>query len=125
MLASVYRRATLVLQPSEREGFGLPVAEALACGTPVVSSDIPALREAGGFGAIYCRVGDLDAWTAAVGTLLRERQDGGDDWVARRNRALAHGRRFTLAAHAVGMTNVYRDVLPDAFDWPLARVGAR
>ena len=67
VLASVYRRAALVLQPSEREGFGLPVAEALACGTPVVSSDIPALREAGGSGAIYCRVGDLDAWTAAVG----------------------------------------------------------
>ncbi len=125
VLASVYRRAALVLQPSEREGFGLPVAEALACGTPVVSSDIPALREAGGGGAIYCRVGDLDAWTAAVGTLLRERQDGGNDWAARRNRALAHGRRFTLAAHALGMTNVYRDVLPDAFDWPLARAGAR
>lgn len=125
VLASVYRRAALVLQPSEREGFGLPVAEALACGAPVVSSDIPALREAGGAGAVYCRVGDLDAWTAAVGTLLRERQDGGDDWAARRNRALAHGRRFTLAAHALGMTSVYRDVLPDAFDWPLARAGAR
>ena len=125
VLASVYRRAGLVLQPSEREGFGLPVAEALACGTPVVSSDIPALREAGGSGAIYCRVGDLDAWTAAVGTLLRERQGGGNDWVARRNRALGHGRRFTLAAHALGMTRVYRDVLPEAFDWPLARVGTR
>jgi glycosyltransferase involved in cell wall biosynthesis len=125
VLAAVYRRAALVLQPSEREGFGLPVAEALACGTPVVSSDIPALREAGGSGAIYCRLGDLDAWTAAVATLLQERQDGGSDWTARRSRALGHGRRFTLAAHALGMTCVYRDVLPQAFDWPLARVGAR
>ena len=34
VLAAVYRRAALVLQPSEREGFGLPVAEAMACGTP-------------------------------------------------------------------------------------------
>jgi glycosyltransferase involved in cell wall biosynthesis len=37
VLAAVYRRAALVLVPSEREGFGLPVLEALACGTPVVA----------------------------------------------------------------------------------------
>ncbi len=34
--------------PSEREGFGLPVVEAMACGTPVVASDIAVLREVGG-----------------------------------------------------------------------------
>ena len=47
-LAAVYRRSALLLMPSEREGFGLPVLEALACGTPVVASDIAALREVGG-----------------------------------------------------------------------------
>ena len=41
VLAAVYRRAALVLQPSEREGFGLPVVEALACGTHVVATDLP------------------------------------------------------------------------------------
>jgi hypothetical protein len=44
VLAAIYRRAALLLQPSEREGFGLPVAEAQACGTAVVASDLPALR---------------------------------------------------------------------------------
>ncbi len=48
-LASVYRRSALLLMPSEREGFGLPVLEALACGTPVVASDVAALREVGGY----------------------------------------------------------------------------
>ena len=58
-LAAVYRRSALVLLPSEREGFGLPVLEALACGTPVVASDIDALREVGGDAVRYCPAEDV------------------------------------------------------------------
>ena len=65
-LAEVYRRAAVVLVPSEAEGFGLPVIEALACGAAVVASDIPALREAGGPAASYAPVGDVGAWSDAV-----------------------------------------------------------
>ena len=61
-LAAVYRRSALLLMPSEREGFGLPVLEALACGTPVVASDIEALREVGGFAASYCPVEGIEDW---------------------------------------------------------------
>jgi glycosyltransferase involved in cell wall biosynthesis len=124
-LAAVYRRAALVLQPSEREGFGLPVAEALACGTPVLASDIPALREAGGSAATYCRVADLDAWTAALQALIDERAGDPEAWARRRRSALAHARRFTPAAHARAMTAVYADVLPGAFDRAPALVGWR
>ena len=60
-LASVYRRSALLLMPSEREGFGLPVLEALACGTPVVASDVAALREVGGYAACHCPLDDLEA----------------------------------------------------------------
>jgi glycosyltransferase involved in cell wall biosynthesis len=51
-----YRNCKLLLAPSSIEGFGLPVAEALLAGCPVVCSDIPAFREIGG---MHCRYVDL------------------------------------------------------------------
>jgi alpha-1,3-rhamnosyl/mannosyltransferase len=44
-LAAIYTGARALVFPSDDEGFGLPTVEALACGTPVAASDIPALRE--------------------------------------------------------------------------------
>ncbi len=48
-----YQRARLFVFPSLHEAFGLPVLEALACGTPVLAADIPALREVAGSAASY------------------------------------------------------------------------
>lgn len=52
------RHAAVFALASEVEGFGLPLAEAISCGTPSVATDIPALREAGGDAALFCRPGD-------------------------------------------------------------------
>jgi glycosyltransferase involved in cell wall biosynthesis len=52
-LAELYRGAVALVMPSLEEGFGLPVAEAMACGTPVIASDIPSLREVAGDAALY------------------------------------------------------------------------
>ncbi len=52
-LAALYSGADALVFPSIYEGFGIPVLEARACGTRVVASDLPELREAGGEGAIY------------------------------------------------------------------------
>jgi glycosyltransferase involved in cell wall biosynthesis len=65
-LADLYRGAKLLLVTSDAEGFGLPVIEGLACGTPVIASDIPTLREAGGAVASYCKVGNLDQWVSSI-----------------------------------------------------------
>jgi glycosyltransferase involved in cell wall biosynthesis len=112
VLAAVYRRAAVLLQPSDREGFGLPVAEAMACGTPVVASDLKPLREVGGEIATYCQVGDVKAWTHAVSALLNERHGDGVAWAARRAAAVADARRFDALEHARKMLDVYRDLLP-------------
>lgn len=59
-------RAAAVALPSRYEGFGLPVLEALASGTPVLASDLPVLREVGGEHAIYLPPDDVDAWSDAL-----------------------------------------------------------
>jgi glycosyltransferase involved in cell wall biosynthesis len=73
-----YRNCGAVLAPSTIEGFGLPVAEALLAGCPVVCSDIPAFRELGGNDCRYVRL-DRNAeaaFAAAVVAVLREPRKG-------------------------------------------------
>jgi glycosyltransferase involved in cell wall biosynthesis len=113
-LAAVYRRAALVLLPSEREGFGWPVAEALACGTPVVASDLAVLREVGGDAAVYRPADDVELWADEVLGLLWERASDPARWAERRERALRRAARFTLRAYVEGVTDVYRAVLGEA-----------
>jgi glycosyltransferase involved in cell wall biosynthesis len=112
VLACVYRRAALVLMPSEREGFGLPVAEALACGTPVVASRLEVLREVGGEEAVeYCPVGDREAWAGTVARLLREREAEPAAWDARRAAARRRASRFTREAYVEKTFALYEEVL--------------
>lgn len=65
-LARLVAGARAVLMPSFAEGFGLPVAEALAAGTPVIASDLPALRETGGTVADYLDPLDGPGWARAI-----------------------------------------------------------
>ena len=53
-IADLYSGARCAVLPSLHEGFGMPLLEALACGTRVVAADIGALREAGGDLPAYC-----------------------------------------------------------------------
>jgi glycosyltransferase involved in cell wall biosynthesis len=65
-LGPLLRGARALLLPSFAEGFGLPVAEALAAGTPVICSDLPALREVGGNVPEYLDPMDGPAWRKAI-----------------------------------------------------------
>lgn len=110
-LAALYKRAALVLQPSEAEGFGLPVIEALSLGTPVVASDIPALREVGGPASTYCPVGDVEAWTSVITDLLKERSENAELWQHRQERGILWASSFTWDHAAESMLSVYRQLI--------------
>jgi glycosyltransferase involved in cell wall biosynthesis len=106
-LAAIYRRSALLVMPSEREGFGLPLLESLACGTPVVASDIAALREVGGEAATYCGVGDIDAWTSAIRSLLDERDHCPEEWAARQRRGTERAEAFSWSRYAREIVELY------------------
>jgi glycosyltransferase involved in cell wall biosynthesis len=98
-LRPVVAGAAALVLPSRDEGFGLPLLEALAAGTPVVASDLPVLREVGGGLARYAPAGDAEAFAAALQSALEEPGDA----AARR----AHAARFTWAASAAGHRAAY------------------
>jgi alpha-1,3-rhamnosyl/mannosyltransferase len=68
-LFPLFAGADLYACPSRHEGFGIPVLEAMAQGTPVVCSDIPALREVAGDAAIFVAPDDVDGWIDAITSL--------------------------------------------------------
>jgi glycosyltransferase involved in cell wall biosynthesis len=101
-VARLYAEASVVLMPSEREGFGLPLVEALAAGAPVVASDIPPLREIGGDAVTFCPLGEIDHWTDAVVGLLRK-PAAGPDLPTRQHQAS----RFSWQNHASVVAAAY------------------
>jgi glycosyltransferase involved in cell wall biosynthesis len=111
VLAALYRRASLVLQPSAAEGFGLPLAEALATGAPLLVSDLPVFREVAGEAAVYRPVGEIPAWIEAALALLNDRLQGSDAHRARRDAGLARSARYRWDAHADGLAGLYRDLV--------------
>jgi glycosyltransferase involved in cell wall biosynthesis len=73
-LVAVYNLATVYCQPSFAEGFGLPVLEAMSCGTPVASSHSHSLPEIGGTAALYFDPHDIKQFKSILNQLLTDSQ---------------------------------------------------
>jgi glycosyltransferase involved in cell wall biosynthesis len=110
-LAEVYRRSTLLLLPSEREGFGLPLLEAMACGLPVVASDIAALREIGGEAARYSPVGDIQSFSRHAMNLIHAPKNQPDNIRQIRQACLKRARHFSWERCARETAAIYEKIL--------------
>ena len=100
-LVRLYRGAAALVFPSRYEGFGLPLVEAMACGTPVVASPDPALQEVAGDAALF-------AEPARLGEAIRRAIDERPRLAAA---GLERARRFSWEEAARRTLAVYREVL--------------
>jgi glycosyltransferase involved in cell wall biosynthesis len=107
-LPDLYRAAAVFAYPALYEGFGLPVLEAMACGTPVVTSNVSSLPEvAGQDAALLVDPLDVDALAGALDRLLAD----GDLRARRRARGLARAAAFTWERAARETWAVYESLL--------------
>lgn len=106
-LPALYSAASVFCFPSLAEGFGLPVVEAMACGTPVVCSNASALPELAGEAALLVEPTDPDAIASALTRVLRQPDLAGE----LRERGLARAARFSWERTASETLDVYRSVL--------------
>ncbi|NTV16613.1 MAG: glycosyltransferase family 4 protein [Chlorobiaceae bacterium] len=103
VLRQLYSASTLSWFPSKYEGFGLPVLESMACGTPVVTCRNSSLSEVGGEAAVYVEPDDVNTMADLMITFDRG-FSGYDDLV---DRSLAHASSFTWERTAGAYIDFY------------------
>ncbi len=104
-----YNAATILAYPSLYEGFGMPVLEAQACGTPVLTSNVSSLPEAAGDAASMVDPYDVGALAAELDRLLTDKPLRHE----LRKRGLAHASQFTWPLMAQETADVYRRALAE------------
>jgi glycosyltransferase involved in cell wall biosynthesis len=106
-LDGLYAGASVVAYPSLREGFGLPVLDAMAHGAPVVTSATTSTAEVAGEAALLVDPIDVDAIAGAIGQLLADPEQAARLGAAARERAAT----FTWARTAADVVAAYQDAL--------------
>jgi len=103
---ALLRRATALVSLSRAEGYGLPLVEAMAVGTPVIASDIPIFREVGGDAALYVDAESPAQFADAVGQL----QDGAH-WQDLSGRSVARAAQFSWDESARQLVDAAHEVM--------------
>ncbi|MEA5448612.1 glycosyltransferase family 1 protein [Leptolyngbya sp. CCNP1308] len=106
-LVDLYNAADLLIAPSLYEGFGITVLEAMACGTPVVTSNATALPEVVGTAGLMAPPDDVEAMATAV----MQMQQNPAEYRQFVEKGLAHVQTFTWKAHGERVAKVYENVL--------------
>jgi glycosyltransferase involved in cell wall biosynthesis len=103
LLLALYRCATALVYPSLYEGFGLPVLEAMACGTPVIASRAASMPEVLGDAGMLLDPLDVRAWTDAIVGVVND----DDRRAGMRARGLARASQFTWSRTAALTLQAY------------------
>ena len=109
-LVQIYNAADALVAPSSYEGFGLTILEAMACGTPVITSNVTSLPEVAGNAAILVAPTDIEAIVAAISRL----QGDADYRQMLREKGLARSKQFTWVKTAERVVRVYQQALLNA-----------
>ncbi len=106
-LPALYSGAIACVYPSQYEGFGLPVLEAMQCGAPVIASRDPAIVEVAGDAAALVPASDRRGWVAAMAAAAAN-----EAWRAdRHKRSLSRAALFSWAATARRTREIYREAI--------------
>ena len=109
ILPSLFTTATVFVEMTRYEGFGLQIVEAMAAGTPVVVSDLPVLREVAADAALYVQSQDVEQLATSLRSLLA---DAGLQ-AKLSARARTRARAFSWRRCAEQTLKVYREVLDE------------
>ena len=111
LLRALYASATAMLFPTLYEGFGIPVAEALAAGLPVIASDIAIMHEVAGQVATFVPPRDVAAWTEAI---RRLHDASAEDRLILAHASVEQSARFSWSANARDTAALYRELHDNA-----------
>ena len=103
-IATFYQAADVLVYPSFNETFGLPILEAMACGCPVVTSDVSAMPEIAGGAALLCDPHDPASIAKAIGEAIAPERD------RLRDAGLRRAAQFSWGTTATQTLDVYREV---------------
>ena len=106
-LIKLYNESTVLIFPSFYEGFGLPVLESMACGTPVICSNTTSLPEVGGDAAVYCDPNNIEDIKNKIEIVLNNKELQNN----MRDKGLLRAKLFSWEKSAQMHLEVFKEVL--------------
>ncbi|MDP4292116.1 MAG: glycosyltransferase family 1 protein, partial [Bacteroidota bacterium] len=113
-LPAIYNQCDLFLYPSLRESFGLPILEAMACGTPVITSNTSSMPEISGGASLLTNPYDPNELISAIERLLSDQNLRAE----LRNAGISQAAKFSWEKMAVKVLDIYKDVLNHPLNSP-------